>query len=242
MHKYFMGQPLLFSTCLQRFGIEWPSLKRWSWVTTRFQAAMSDSISSRLLVGGLFDVSRATLRQKFSIGFRSEDWAGQSSVLVLLWDFHLANSFAPMTWRIVILKQELFMEELLCWWRHALLQYADVLGRFHHSIYDVQTSDSTTSHAVPDHNSQRVLHRQVQTLCRFDLLTRKPPHARVGLVAKQAKSAFIVGQDFSNISQTPAGVLPCSLDSLAPLDISHQRLLACLAAPWNKLQTSATHC
>jgi len=36
MHQYFMVQPLFFSTCLQRFGIEWTSLTRWSLVTTRF--------------------------------------------------------------------------------------------------------------------------------------------------------------------------------------------------------------
>jgi len=68
MHQYFMDQPLLFSPSLQRFGIEWTSLTRWSWGTTRFKRVMSDSISSRLLVGCLFDISQATLCQRFSIG------------------------------------------------------------------------------------------------------------------------------------------------------------------------------
>src|SRR6218665_884407 len=94
MHQYFMGQPLLFSTCLQRFGIEWTSFTRWSWVAIRFQAVISDSISSRLLVGCLFDISKATLCQRFSIGFRSGDWAGQSSVLKFFLDFHLVTSLA----------------------------------------------------------------------------------------------------------------------------------------------------
>jgi len=97
IHQYFMGQPLLFSTCLLRFGIEWTSITKWSWVTTRFQAAMNDSISSHLLVGYLFDISKAVLCQKFLIWFRSGYWAGQSSVLMLFWDFHLVTSFAR--WR-----------------------------------------------------------------------------------------------------------------------------------------------
>src|SRR6218665_3653394 len=96
MHQCFMGEPLLFSTCLQRFGIEWTSFTRWSWVTTRFQAAMSDSISSRLLVGCLFDISKATLCQRFSIGFRSGDWAGHSSVLMLFWDFPFGDQLGTM--------------------------------------------------------------------------------------------------------------------------------------------------
>src|SRR6218665_1951156 len=94
----------------------------------------------------------------------------------------------------------------------------------------VQTCDSTSSHAFSDHNLQRMLHHQVQAI-RFELFTRKPSHIRVGLVSKQSKSALIAERDLLPHLITPAGVLPCSLDSLAPLDISHQRLLACLAAP-----------
>src|SRR6218665_1324188 len=69
----FYGPALALQHLSAAFCIEWTSLTRWSWVTTRFQAAMSDSISSRLLVGCLFDISKATLCQRFSIGFRSED-------------------------------------------------------------------------------------------------------------------------------------------------------------------------
>jgi len=114
-------------------------------------------------------------------------------------------------------------------WHYAFLQYADVLGLVHHSIDDVQTSNSTSRNAAADHNLQRVLHRQVQEL-RFEHFTRKPPHIRVGLVCKQAGSAFIADQDLLPHPTTLAGALPCPLDSLAPLDISHQQLLAYLAA------------
>ena len=94
--QYLMGQPLDLITCRQRFGIEWTSLTRWSWVTTRFQEAMSDSISSRLLVGCLLDISEATLCQRFSIsiGLRSGDWAGQPSVVMLFRRFHSVTFFA----------------------------------------------------------------------------------------------------------------------------------------------------
>src|SRR6218665_2233376 len=50
------------------------------------------------------------------------------------------------------------------------------------------------------------------------------------MVSKQAESAFIADQDLLPHPTTLAGALPCPLDSLAPLDISHQRLFACLAA------------
>src|SRR6218665_2401352 len=107
-------------------------------------------------------------------------------------------------------------------WHYAFLQYADVLGLVHHSIDDVQTSNSTSRNAAADHNLQRVLHRQVQEL-RFEHFTRKrkPPHLRV---------ASIADQDLLPHPTTLAGALPCPLDCLAPLDISHQQLLACLAA------------
>src|SRR6218665_108795 len=109
------------------------------------------------------------------------------------------------------------------------MQYDDVLGLVHHSIDDVQTCNSTSRTAAADHNLQRVLHRQVQEL-RFEHFTRKPPHMRVGLVSKQAESAFMADQDLLPHPTTPAGAMPCPLDSLAPLDISHQRLLVRLAA------------
>src|SRR6218665_245358 len=104
-----------------------------------------------------------------------------------------------------------------------------LIGIVHRSIYDVQTSNSTSRNAAADHNLQRVLRRQVQELW-FEHFTRKPPHIRVGLVSKQAESAFIADQDLLPHPTTPAGALPCPLNSLAPLDISHQQLLACLAA------------
>src|SRR6218665_2241253 len=88
----FYGRALALQRLSAAFCIEWTSLSRWSSVTTWFQTAMSDSISSRLLVGCLFDISKATLCQRFSIGFRSGDWAGQSSVLKFFWDIHLVTS------------------------------------------------------------------------------------------------------------------------------------------------------
>src|SRR6218665_863915 len=107
--------------------------------------------------------------------------------------------------------------------------YMYLIGLVHHSIDDVQTSNPTSRNEAADHNLQRVLHRQVREL-QFEHFTRKPPHIRVCLVSKQAESAFIAGQDLLPHPTTLAGALPCPLDSLAPLDISHQRLLACLAA------------
>src|SRR6218665_186641 len=40
------------------------------------------------------------------------------------------DQLGTMTWHTVILKQELFMKELLCCFHHALMQYADVLVAF----------------------------------------------------------------------------------------------------------------
>ena len=94
IYQYLIAHPLFLTTCLHRVGIEWTSFMRWSWVTTRCRAAMSDSVSSHLVVGCLFDISKATFCQRFSIGFKSGDWAGQSRVLMLFWSFHLVTSFA----------------------------------------------------------------------------------------------------------------------------------------------------
>src|SRR6218665_3258733 len=85
----------------------------------------------------------------------------------------------------------------------------------HHSIDDVQTSNSTSRNAAADYmyNLQRVLHRQVQKL-QFEHFTRKPPRIRVGLVSKQAEGAFIADQDLLPHPTTLPGTLPCPVDSL----------------------------
>ena len=68
------------------------------------------------------------------------------------------------------------------------------------SIDDMQTSDATGSHAAPDHDLQRMLHHQVQAL-RLEFFSTKPPHIRVGLVAKQAEGVSSLNSTFSHISQ-----------------------------------------
>src|SRR6218665_1857622 len=55
------------------------SLTRWWWVTPLFQAAESDSINLRLIVGCLLTISKVILCQRFSIGFLSCDWASEVS-------------------------------------------------------------------------------------------------------------------------------------------------------------------
>ena len=58
------------------------SLMRCLWVTPHFQA-----IISNLIVGCLLTISKVTLCQRFSTGFRSSDWVGKVSILVLFWLF-----------------------------------------------------------------------------------------------------------------------------------------------------------
>lgn len=56
MGQYFMG-----IANLRRIDIERTSMTRRSWVTTWFQAVMSDSINSHLVVEWLLDISTASL-------------------------------------------------------------------------------------------------------------------------------------------------------------------------------------
>jgi len=96
-------------------------------------------------------------------------------------------------------------------------------------------SKFTMSHAAPDHDLQEMLlHRQVKSF-RLEFFSRKPLHIRVCLVTKKAGSTFITKyRILLHVHLTaPAGVLtvpPCPLNLLAPLDISHQPLPACMLA------------
>src|SRR6218665_551850 len=106
----FYGPALALKHLSAAFCMEWTSLTRWSWVTIRFQAAMSDSISSRLLVGRLFNISKATLCLRFSIGFRFGDWVQCPEVPLGL---PFGDQLGTMTWRIV----KLTSPQILCeWW------------------------------------------------------------------------------------------------------------------------------
>jgi len=63
-------------------------------VTIRFQAAISDYISSFWLTGRRFDISTAILCQDFSMGLRSGDCAGQSMVVMLFGFIQATITFA----------------------------------------------------------------------------------------------------------------------------------------------------
>jgi len=90
--QYILGQPSLIIAFQHSVWIELTGW--WSWATPQFQAAVSDSINLRLIVGCLLAISKVTLRHRFSIGFISCDWAGKVSVLVLFWHFQLMTSLA----------------------------------------------------------------------------------------------------------------------------------------------------
>jgi hypothetical protein len=74
--RYLIGQPLLLIV---------GSVLALSHASAD-EAAMSDSVSSRLLVGCLLLASNAILSQIFSFGLRFEDLTAQSSVVMSIGD------------------------------------------------------------------------------------------------------------------------------------------------------------
>ena len=95
MAHHLIGLPLFLTTCLRRAAARsGPAWRDGAWqLMTRFQAA-SNFISLRRVIACLLDVSKATLRHRFSAGLRSEDWAGHSSVVMLFWRLQLETSLA----------------------------------------------------------------------------------------------------------------------------------------------------
>ena len=107
--------------------------------------------------------------------------------------------------------------------RHALLQYTSMC--FVTLTAPSMMFNFTMSHATPCRRCLCTVMFKHSAELKF--FSRRPPQVLVGL--KQAGNAFIAEHHLLQHHTVPAGVPPRPLDSLAPMDISHQPLPASLA-------------
>ena len=129
----------------------------------RFQAAVSDSINLRLILGCLLTISKVILCQRFSTWFTSCYWAARSAS----WSCSGTSSSWPVWQDDMAHCHPLNRTDRstgieLCW--YSSTHFSSIPMHLVTLTVPSTMSNFTMSHAAPDHDLQNMLHCQTQAL------------------------------------------------------------------------------
>jgi len=148
----------------ESYRIEWTAWTRWSWLTPRFQAAVSDSINLRLIVGFSWLSPRLLYaRESQSDSYPVIDRQGQrpDAVLAPPPDYQ----FGTMKCSLSSFKQNEYCNKAMLMVPHtSAVGIYRWFGHIDSSIDNVQLHYNYMSHATPDYDLQKMLHCQIQAL------------------------------------------------------------------------------
>ncbi len=204
--QYLVGAPFALITASIRRGMEVISL--WHcWGGMEAQVSLTVAFSSSAFFGLLFLIFLLTIPHRFSMGFRSGEFAGQSSTPTP-WSFNQLLGFSGSVDRCqILLENEIgIFKKLVSRRKHEVLQSFLVNGCSDVAFQKTQWTNTSRWHCTPNHHRLWKLNTGLQATCAMSFSTL-PPDSRTLVSKWNTKLALIWKEDFGLLGNSPVLLL-----------------------------------
>ncbi len=204
--QYLVGAPFALITASIRRGMEVISL--WHcWGGVEAQVSLTVAFSSSAFFGLLFLIFLLTTPQRFSMGFRSGEFAGQSSTSTP-WSYQLLVLLAVWTGVQILLENEIsIFKKLVSRRKHEVHQNFLVNWVQWLLVFKKHKWTNTSRwHCTPNHHRLWKLNTGLQATWAMSFSTL-PPDSRTLVSKWNTKLALIWKEDFGPLGNSPVLLL-----------------------------------
>ncbi len=204
--QYLVGAPFALITASIRRGMEAISL--WHcWGGMEAQVSLTVAFSSSAFFGVLFLIFLLTIPHRFSMGFRSGEFAGQSSTPTP-WSFNqLLVLFGSVGRCQILLENEIsIFKKLVSRMKHEVLQNFLVNGCSDVGFQKTQWTNTSRWHCTPNHQRLWKLNTGLHATWAMSFSTL-PPDSRTLVSKLNTKLALIWKEDFGPLGNSPVLLL-----------------------------------
>ncbi len=202
--QYLVGAPFALITASIRRGMEVISL--WHcWGGMEAQVSLTVAFSSSAFFGLLFLIFLLTIPHRFSMWFRSGEFAGQSSTVTpWSWTF---GAFGSVGRCQVLLENEIsIFKKLVSRGKHEVLQHFLVNGCSDVGFQKTQWTNTSRWHCTPNHHRLWKLNTGLHATWAMSFSTL-PPDSRTLVSKWNTKLALIWKEDFGPLGNSPVLLL-----------------------------------
>ncbi len=202
---YLVGAPFALITASIQRGMEVISL--WHcWGGMEAQVSLTVAFSSSAFFGLLFLIFLLTIPHRFSMGFRSGEFAGQSSTPTP-WSFNQLLVHGSVGRCQILLENEIsIFKKLVSRRKHEVLQNFLVNGCSDVGFQKTQWTNTSRWHCTPNHHRLWKLNTGLHATWAMSFSTL-PPDSRTLVSKWNTKLALIWKEDFGPLGNSPVLLL-----------------------------------